>query len=208
VQGGQQDEDLAMMIALAEQVEAEYTAASTAAAAPPAPPPQPPPPPQPQQEPTIEAVLEELLGLPLEISQAYRRKGVARPYPWQHACLRAPGVLDRGRNLLYSAPTSGGKSFVADGTRACFHVSFLYPSLPSCSISIHIYTHTHTVLLLRRVLATRRKALLVLPFVAVVREKVEHLRELLHAFNVRRDKREAIRIREFHGGKGGKGFGA
>lgn len=70
------------------------------------------------------------------------------------------------------------------------------------------HTLTHAVLLLRRVLATRRKALLVLPFVAVVREKVEHLRKLLHAYNIRRGKREAIRVREFHGGKGGKGFGA
>jgi replicative superfamily II helicase len=58
------------------------------------------------------------------------------------------------------------------------------------------------------VLATRRKALLVLPFVAVVREKVEHLRKLLTSYNIRRGKREAIRVREFHGGKGGKGFGA
>lgn len=65
----------------------------------------------------------------------------------------------------------------------------------------------HAVLLLRRVLATRRKSLLVLPFVAVVREKVAHLRKLLASYNTRRVKREAIRVREFHGGKGGKGFG-
>jgi len=48
----------------------------------------------------------------------------------------------------------------------------------------------------------------VLPFVAVVREKVAHLKKLLASYNMRRGKRDAIRIREFHSGKGGKGFGA
>ena len=54
---------------------------------------------------------------------------------------------------------------------------------------------------------TRKKALLVLPFVAVVREKVSHLRKLLTAYNLRKNKRDTLRIRAFHGGKGGKGFG-
>ena len=34
-------------------------------------------------------------------------------YPWQHECISADGVLG-GRNLVYSAPTSAGKTLVAE----------------------------------------------------------------------------------------------
>ena len=52
----------------------------------------------------------------------------------------------QGKNLVYCAPTSGGKSLVAE------------------------------VLMLRRVVATGRPAMLVLPFVSICSEKSEHLR--------------------------------
>ena len=52
----------------------------------------------------------------------------------------------QGRNLVYCAPTSGGKSLVAE------------------------------VLMLRRILTTNRPAMLVLPFVSICSEKSEHLR--------------------------------
>ncbi|GAB5030902.1 dna polymerase theta [Nannochloropsis oceanica] len=127
--------------------------------------------------PSIEALFEDVLGLPAELAQAYRRRGVAQPYNWQYQCLRIPGIVSEGRNLLYSAPTSGGKSLVAD------------------------------VLLLRRAIRTRKKVLIVLPFVAVVREKVAHFKKLLMTYNARKSKRDTLRIRAFHGGTGGRGFG-
>ncbi len=43
--------------------------------------------------------------------QAYAEKGVKEMYPWQAAALE--GGLD-GSNLVYCAPTSGGKSLVAE----------------------------------------------------------------------------------------------
>ncbi|KOO53794.1 DNA polymerase theta [Chrysochromulina tobinii] len=53
-------------------------------------------------------------GLRTSVVAAYEELGVHRLYPWQHACLLGTeGVLD-GRNLVYSTPTSGGKSLVAD----------------------------------------------------------------------------------------------
>ena len=53
-------------------------------------------------------------GLLRSVVAAYEELGVHRLYPWQHACLLGTeGVLD-GRNLVYSTPTSGGKSLVAD----------------------------------------------------------------------------------------------
>ncbi len=145
-------------------------AAALASVPPPVPPPAP-------SIPSIEALFVDVLGLPVEVAQAYRRRGVAQPYAWQYECLRTPGVVSHGRNLIYSAPTSGGKSFVAD------------------------------VLLLRRAILTGKQVLLVLPFVAVVREKVQHLQKLLTAYNMRRPKRHKLRVRAFHGNKGGKGFG-
>ena len=63
------------------------------------------------------------------------------------------------------------------------------------------------VLLLRRVINSRRKALLVLPFVAVVREKDNHLKGLLTSYNMRRSKHQRIKVKAFHGNKGGRGLG-
>jgi len=79
--------------------------------------------------------------------QQARRPEPARA-PRQADALNVPGVL-AGRNLVYSAPTSAGKSAVAE------------------------------VLLLRRLLAARRPALLALPFVSLCAEKVAHLERLL-----------------------------
>jgi ATP-dependent helicase YprA (DUF1998 family) len=38
----------------------------------------------------------------------------ARLYPWQAAALAVPGVADGARSLVYAAPTSGGKTLVAE----------------------------------------------------------------------------------------------
>jgi DNA polymerase theta len=62
--------------------------------------------------------------------------------------LSRPGVL-AGRNLVYSAPTSAGKSLVAD------------------------------VLMLRRVLTTGKPVMLVLPYRALCAEKAAQLEALL-----------------------------
>jgi hypothetical protein len=43
----------------------------------------------------------------------FAEAGVKLLYDWQADCLRTPGVLD-GRNLVYSAPTSGGKTLVSE----------------------------------------------------------------------------------------------
>lgn len=63
--------------------------------------------------PSLEALFSDRLNLPVEIMEGYKRRGVRKHYDWQEECLMQPGVLD-GRNLVYCAPTSGGKSFVAE----------------------------------------------------------------------------------------------
>lgn len=41
--------------------------------------------------------------------EAYVEDQVRELYPWQIDCLRSEGVLE-GKNLIYSAPTRGGKT--------------------------------------------------------------------------------------------------
>ncbi|GIL76668.1 hypothetical protein Vretifemale_6223 [Volvox reticuliferus] len=99
------------------------------------------------------------------IVAAFASKGVTKLYPWQAAALECG---EDGHNLVYCAPTSGGKSLVAE------------------------------ILMIRRLLAAARarqrqlfnapqaaatslfpRALLVLPYVSIVSEKAEHLKRVL-----------------------------
>ncbi|CRK41038.1 hypothetical protein BN1708_008435 [Verticillium longisporum] len=91
-----------------------------------------------------------IYGLPRPLIHNFVKLGIHSIYPWQKACLLGPGLLSGEKNLVYSAPTGGGKSLVAD------------------------------VLMLKRVLEDKdAKAILVLPYVALVQEKVRWLRNIV-----------------------------
>ncbi|KAI1203798.1 P-loop containing nucleoside triphosphate hydrolase protein [Nemania serpens] len=89
-------------------------------------------------------------ALPESLVNNLSALGIKEIYPWQKQCLLGPGLLTGTRNLVYCAPTGGGKSLVAD------------------------------ILMLKRVLEDRNaKALLILPYVALVQEKVRWLRNVV-----------------------------
>ncbi|KAI3556340.1 DEAD/DEAH box helicase [Colletotrichum abscissum] len=88
------------------------------------------------------ALAHPYYGLPRSLVRNFYSLGIKIMYPWQKACLRGPGLLAGERNLVYSAPTGGGKSL--------------------------------------RVLEEKNaKVLLVLPYVALVQEKVRWLRNIV-----------------------------
>ncbi|XP_075216814.1 DNA polymerase theta [Lycorma delicatula] len=86
-------------------------------------------------------------GLPNSILKKYAEKGVETMFQWQLECLCSPGVLTGG-NLIYSAPTSAGKTLVAE------------------------------ILAIKTILERRKKVFFILPFVSVVREKMLYFKEL------------------------------
>ncbi|XP_042881987.1 helicase POLQ-like isoform X2 [Penaeus japonicus] len=87
--------------------------------------------------------LGPFFGLPskvLDVLSAHR--GISKLYDWQEECI----IKGSGsENLIFSLPTSGGKTLVAE------------------------------VLMLRQLLLKKRNALLILPYVALVQEKVRGL---------------------------------
>lgn len=53
-------------------------------------------------------------NLPPQLVNNFASLGIKQIYPWQKNCLKGPGLLTGAKNLVYCAPTGGGKSLVAD----------------------------------------------------------------------------------------------
>jgi hypothetical protein len=88
--------------------------------------------------------------LPERLVQNFATLGIKSIYPWQSKCLLANGLINGTGNFVYTAPTGGGKSLVAD------------------------------VLMLKKVIDNpEKKAILVLPYVALVQEKLRWLRSVV-----------------------------
>ncbi|XP_063271175.1 helicase POLQ-like isoform X1 [Prinia subflava] len=84
-------------------------------------------------------------GLPSKVKDLFRQlRGIETLYEWQHDCLMLESLQQR-RNLIYSLPTSGGKTLVAE------------------------------IIILQELLCRQKDVLMILPYVAIVQEKVRGL---------------------------------
>lgn len=93
--------------------------------------------------------------LPEAVLEKYRSRGMESMFHWQAECLNNPKVLSENKNLVYSAPTSAGKTLVAE------------------------------ILTLKTVLERRKKVIIILPFVSVVREKTFYFQDILSTSGIR-----------------------
>lgn len=84
-------------------------------------------------------------NLPQSVVNEYRKKNMTEMFEWQTECLQNQKVLFDGANLVYSAPTSAGKTLVSE------------------------------ILMVKNIVERKKKALFILPFVSVVREKMFYL---------------------------------
>lgn len=94
-------------------------------------------------------------GLPPEIISKYHSKGIKNMFPWQVECLGNSRVLNDNGNLVYSAPTSAGKTLVAE------------------------------ILTIKTVLERQKKVMIILPFVSVVREKMFYFQDIFSESGIR-----------------------
>ncbi len=120
-----------------------------------------------------EKLLLSSWGLPKPVLERYQKHGVTRMFEWQAQCLTVGQVL-QGGNLVYS-----GKKLnvvlLSDSRRHSLSGHFQRNVLSFSAPTSAGKTLVSELLMLKRVLETKRKALFILPFVSVAKEKMHYL---------------------------------
>lgn len=108
------------------------------------------------------------LGIPASIVGAYSKLNITHMYEWQVQCLYQTNVI-QGSNLVYCAPTSGGKTMVAE------------------------------LVLLKSCIVSRKISLFVLPFISLIKEKEVHLSNMVRGYNKTVAKTDRVRVKGYYG---------
>ncbi|CAH0552774.1 unnamed protein product [Brassicogethes aeneus] len=94
-------------------------------------------------------------GLPEAVLLKYKSRKVISMFPWQVECLSNTRVMNETANLIYSAPTSAGKTLIAE------------------------------ILAIKTVFERKKKVIFILPFVSIVREKMYYFQDILGSSGIR-----------------------
>jgi DNA polymerase theta len=81
--------------------------------------------------------------------------GIKQLHHWQSACLDNNAVTYNGENLVYCAPTSGGKTLVTE------------------------------ILMIRRIIESRKKCIFVLPYISIIQEKRKYFENLFKKTDIK-----------------------
>lgn len=109
---------------------------------------------------SIVTITEEMYNLsywslPTAVLSKYAAKNVSKMFHWQCECLCNKRVLNEHANLIYSAPTSAGKTLVAE------------------------------ILALKTIFNRKKKVIFILPFVSIVKEKTYYFQSILNSTGIR-----------------------
>ena len=115
-------------------------------------------------------------GLPSAVVKKYAEKKIETLFPWQVECLMTGKVLSKG-NLIYSAPTSSGKTLVSE----ILMLKTVFDDKKKGNLN------TETLITRRNILIrfNRFSGLYILPFVAVAKEKTRLLKSVTEDAGIR-----------------------
>ena len=107
--------------------------------------------------------------LPEEISLLYiKHYRINNVYEWQAKCIYETNV-SMGGNLMYCAPTGGGKSLITE------------------------------LVVLMNAIALKKKAIFILPFVSLVVEKEAFFKSIAKSYNRRKSPKDKLVVKSYHG---------
>ncbi len=103
------------------------------------------------------------IGIPYHVIKSYERDNVVTLHKWQDKCLAESRILVDGTNLIFQAPTSGGKTLIAE--------LVLLQHAYMNNINNNVNNNGNTSL------TSKTLSIYVVPFVSLVLEKVEDFKK-------------------------------